>query len=462
MAVHIIYITILFALVIFITIYYTRSKKASMLQQKTLKEEITFLNEELDRFTSKNNTSYNQPNEELTKVKGKVAHKKFNLATVLFSDIEGFTKLAEKVNSEVLIDMLDDFFFHFDSVVEKYNIEKIKTIGDAYMCAGGIPIKNRTNPIDVIMAALEMQTYMKKIQLKNTDSTNNPPWKIRIGIHTGPVITGVVGHKKVSYDIWGDSVNVASRMESSGEADKINISETTYMLIKDFFDCDPRGKIPVKYKGNLKMYFVKGLKPSMVDHETGLPNSLFHLNMQILRLDDIEEITFVKLNKSLPKELLFHDLSFFLSFYTEVEVIARGEQVSLEQLLVIRTTALIYNLGFTESYQNSIEASKKVAKQELSTYHYSQKQIEKVIYLLSIMKFDEIPTCIEGKILFDAYFSFISKINSSNLTARLKSEIAGKQDIEHNEQWWKEKFDFIEKNNFLTETARVLTQQNIE
>ncbi len=158
--------------------------------------------------------------------KGKATKIKYNFVTVLFSDIQGFTKIAEEMNPEVLIDELDKFFFYFDSVVEKFGIEKIKTIGDAYMCAGGIPEKNRTNPVEVILAALEMKAYMAGLK-KSSETEGMKYWDIRIGIHTGTVVAGVVGQKKLSYDIWGDTVNTASRMESSGDAGKINISGTT-------------------------------------------------------------------------------------------------------------------------------------------------------------------------------------------------------------------------------------------
>ena len=191
---------------------------------------------------------------EQLKSKGKAKWDKYERATVLFSDIQGFTQIAEEMNPEALIDELDKFFFHFDSVVEKYNIEKIKTIGDAYMAAGGIPEKNSTNPVEVVLAALEMLSYMQHLK-----SSKAKIWDLRIGIHSGPVIAGIVGHKKLSYDIWGDTVNTASRMESSGIAGKVNISGNTYSMVKDYFICEYRGKLPVKYKGNIDMYFVKGL-----------------------------------------------------------------------------------------------------------------------------------------------------------------------------------------------------------
>jgi class 3 adenylate cyclase len=128
--------------------------------------------------------------------KGKASKMKYNFVTVLFSDIQGFTRIAEEMNPEVLIDELDKFFFHFDSVVEQYNIEKIKTIGDAYMCAGGIPEKNRTNPVEVVAAAFEMQQYMARLK-KEAEKEGRNFWDIRIGVHTGTVVAGVVGHKKL-------------------------------------------------------------------------------------------------------------------------------------------------------------------------------------------------------------------------------------------------------------------------
>ena len=201
--------------------------------------------------------------------KGKASKVKYDFVTVMFADIHGFTKIAEVMDTEALIDELDKFFSAFDSVVEKYGIEKIKTIGDAYMCAGGIPENDRANPIMIILAGLEMMDYMRR---RNSEGIKL--WDIKIGIHTGSVIAGVVGQKKLSYDIWGDTVNTANHIESSGEAEKINISGTTYEFVKDFFDCSFRGKIPVKYKGELEMYFVTGIKPELCD-SNGIPNHKF-------------------------------------------------------------------------------------------------------------------------------------------------------------------------------------------
>lgn len=191
------------------------------------------------------------------KAKGSAAAKQFDKVTVMFTDFKGFTQISEKLTPSELVAEIHTCFKAFDNIITKYNIEKIKTIGDAYMCAGGVPVANKTNPDDVIKAAIEIQQFMQQ-HLKQRKNENKEPFEIRIGIHTGPVVAGIVGVKKFAYDIWGDTVNIASRMESSSEAGKINISGSTHELVKDKFNCTHRGKIQAKKKGEVDMYFVEG------------------------------------------------------------------------------------------------------------------------------------------------------------------------------------------------------------
>ncbi len=193
------------------------------------------------------------------KEKGSVDAKFFDQVTVMFTDFEAFTKLSEKLSPKQLVSEIDYCFKAFDNIITKHNIEKIKTIGDSYMCVGGLPVENSTNAIDIVTAALEIQEFMQN-HIIERQKVLNEIVEIRIGIHSGSVVAGIVGIKKFAYDIWGDTVNIASRMEASGLANKVNISKSTYELVKDNFDCIYRGKIEAKNKGLFDMYFVERLK----------------------------------------------------------------------------------------------------------------------------------------------------------------------------------------------------------
>jgi class 3 adenylate cyclase len=188
------------------------------------------------------------------KLHGRVEAVKFDKVTVLFSDFVSFSRVAEAVEPVQLVRSIDYYFRAFDDITTRYGLEKIKTVGDAYMCACGLPTANPTHATNVIRAARDMIAFVEK-ELHNTDDINH--FEIRIGVHTGPVVAGIVGIKKWQYDIWGDTVNIASRMESNSEPGRVNISETTYQEIRDQFTCTYRGEIEVKNHGALKMYFLQ-------------------------------------------------------------------------------------------------------------------------------------------------------------------------------------------------------------
>lgn len=185
----------------------------------------------------------------------KTQARSYDLSTVLFADIKGFTGISATLKPSVLIQELDYIFGAFDDIIQKHNIEKIKVIGDCFMCVGGIPNANTTNPEDVVYAAIEMQEFMHRMKEERI-KTKGQVYEVRIGINTGPIVAGVIGSKKFAYDVWGNTVNLASRLEAACEAGKINISAYTYELVKDKFACVYRGKIDVKGKTGLDMYFV--------------------------------------------------------------------------------------------------------------------------------------------------------------------------------------------------------------
>ncbi len=227
------------------------------LQKEEIEIQKTLLEQEKDNA---NNLLLNilpyEIAEEL-KLKGKALARKHHDVGVLFSDFKDFTLVSDKLDPQIIVSELDLCFKAFDDIIEKYGLEKIKTIGDSYMCAGGLPAPDKFCAHKLTMAALDMQNFLLMHKEKNPDYHLS---KLRIGIHIGPVIAGVVGKLKFAYDIWGDTVNTASRLESNSEPGKINVSREIYQLVNDDFNCTYRGKLPVKGKGEMGMYFIEGPK----------------------------------------------------------------------------------------------------------------------------------------------------------------------------------------------------------
>jgi class 3 adenylate cyclase len=391
--------------------------------------------------------------------KGKATKMKYNFVTVLFSDIQGFTQIAEEMNPEVLIDELDKFFFHFDSVVEKYRIEKIKTIGDAYMCAGGIPEKNRTNPVEVILAALEMQTYMKKIK-ESAELAGIKFWDIRIGIHTGTVIAGVVGQKKLSYDIWGDTVNTASRMESSGEAGKINISGTTYEFVKEYFICEYRGRMPVKYKGELDMYFVKGIVAGLCD-ENGTPNRNFILKIQMIKLQDIEEMINKLYSEEASPNLYFHNPAHLRNLCSQVDLLTKAENLPDDVYINLKLASIFLLTGFAADYDKPEDASFNLLEDVLPRYGFNRENIESAENLIR-NSFNDHPESLSDKILHDARYDYLGRVDYITLTDKLFRERIEYGKVTDNKTWYDIQKKLLYDHEFLTSTGKLLRSVSME
>ena len=195
---------------------------------------------------------------------------------IMFADFEGFSRLTEQIEPKSLIEQLDQFFSAFDAIAERHRLEKLKTIGDAYMCVGGLPEPNRTHDVDTCLAALSMIEFMRRTNLQR-DKLHLPRWDLRIGIHSGPVMAGVVGKSKFIYDVWGDAVNIAARLEAAGGTGRINVSDTMHRRVRPLMEFEPRGAVEVKNKAPISMHFLTRIKAEFSRDAEGLrPNEAFH------------------------------------------------------------------------------------------------------------------------------------------------------------------------------------------
>jgi adenylate cyclase len=385
---------------------------------------------------------------------------KFNMATVLFADIIGFSRVAEGIDSSSVMDELDEILIEFESTVTKYKIEKIKTIGDTYMCAGGIPVKNITNPVDVVMAALEMRTFLEKFELKRL-ITETRRWDLKTGIHTGPVTAGISGRKKINYDIKGDTVNIASRVEAVSENGMILISVMTYELVKEFFDCEYFGKLPVKYKDDLQMYKVKGLKSGFSVNSDGVtPNESFRIKFGLIQFTDIQEIILDKLEMDLPGYLFYHNVKHTVDVVTEVELIGWAEGCSDEEILILKTAGLFHDVGHVIAYDNHEFYGTQIAREILPQYNYSPEQIEKICELIISTKLPPMPKNLLENIICDADLDYLGRSDFIPVSNTLYEELKAQNKMNSLNDWNKIQVKFISGHQYFTETARKLREVN--
>lgn len=387
------------------------------------------------------------------RLRGKAMTSKFELVSVMFMDIQGFTDISERVDPDFLVKSLDKFFLAVDRIVSKYNIEKIKTIGDGYMCAGGIPVKNRTNPIEVVLAALEVQQFIHEIDM-DYKSFEGIPWGLRIGIHTGPVIAGVIGDKRLSYDIWGVTVNSASRMESNGVAGEVMLSQVTNDLIKSYFETEYHGSLTLRSGKITDMYKVKGLKTAFRNGPSPFNyNQLLRFEMAELRYLDLYEWAITKLEKELDQNLLYHNVLHTVDVVSAARRLCREEQLDAESDLLVRTAALLHDIGFTVDYDNHEFHSVKIAKETLPGYHYNLAQIEKVCELIMATRYPPNPTNHLEEIICDADLDYLGRRDFVNGSKNLFMELYQRKKIKSVDEWIKAQISFIETHTYFTKSA---------
>lgn len=387
----------------------------------------------------------------------------FKQVSVMFTDFFGFTKSAEKIEPIDLIDRLDMFFSGFDEIIEKWGVEKIKTVGDAYLCAGGMPIRSRENPINTVLAGLEIQQFMRNKALDD-EKAGIQPWSLRIGINTGEVVAGVIGKKRYAYDIWGSTVNLAQRMEVNCKPGAVNISESTYEIIEPYFVCAPRGKVMAKNSGLVNMYFVERIKPELSKDNDGiLPNDKFwqivHLHLfSSINYRNAERFIHSLLAKKLPKNLHYHSIFHTQDVTAAAERIALREGITDEDLFLLKSAASYHDAGFIDQYENNEPIGIELAKEHLPKFGYSKKQIDQIEALIQVTKIPHQPKNKIEEVMCDADLDYLGRDDFWEISEKLRRELREHGKINSNRKWDEIQVAFFEKHRYFTETSINLRQ----
>jgi len=390
--------------------------------------------------------------------KGKSKARYYKRVTVMFTDFVGFSKIAENMKPQDLVRQLDSYFTNFDKIISKFDLEKIKTIGDAYMCAGGVPIRNKSNAIEVVLAALAIQEFMADYNGKQEEK-GKESWNIRIGINTGEVTAGVIGQKRFAYDIWGSTVNQAQRMEMHGEPNTVNVSGNTYEIIAPYFLCTYRGKIQTKHNGTLDMYFVEGIKPELsIDGAGKKPNKKF---WQIVDLHIYSSINYMKaerhimrvLEDKLSDKLYYHSIKHTKDVTEAAERIALMEGITDEDLFLLKSAASYHDAGFVEKYNQNEEIGMRMARETLPKYGYTQAQIDVIDGLIKATEIPQSPKTLLEQIMCDADLDYLGRDDFHEIADLLRRELREHGLINSDRLWDEIQVKFLTQHTYFTKSA---------
>lgn len=384
--------------------------------------------------------------------------------TVLYAIFDGYKDIKEGEHAQQMYDVLDEIFMRFDQILERHKLERIRSIGDHYVCAGGIAEKKATNPIDICLAALQMHLYFDELADKYK-AQGKEFWTCRIGIHSGNGL--VESHqgskkKKTSYVLSGEVLNTAPRITNICEPGEIFLSDYTYEIIKSFFQCEYSGELPAKYRGNLALYKLNRIKKQYSeDRKTGAyPNDQFILKYHLKEFNDLEDKVLNFLQEKLPEHLYYHDYRHTIDVVNQAELIGYGEGVSDEQILLLKTAALFHDTGHTISSPGHEELSCDIAREWLRDYNYSDSQIEQICDVIMATKMPPNPKTLLQRIICDSDLDYLGRTDFIPTSNALFKELEAQGIMSDINEWNKLQVKFLSDHQFYTKTSVRLREVN--
>ena len=390
---------------------------------------------------------------------GKFSPKKIENGVVLFTDFVNFSSKTRKIDPLQLLKKLEYYFTHFDEIIGRSNLEKIKTIGDSYMAIGGVTEKNDEPAIRACLAALEIRNFMNN-EKAVSEAMNVDFWEIRIGINMGPLIAGIIGEKKFSFDVWGETVNIASRAELSAIPNSINVTEAMSEKLAPYFEIHSRGKIDVKNRGeDIEMFLIGQIKNEFSLYNEGKIANGELRNLCMLSNVDSSRMRKEILNKlkaSLPEEIVYHDLSHTLDVEKAALRLAKLEGLNEEETLILRTAVLYHDAGYIISNIENEKYAINLAIKTLPKYGFNSEQIDQIVEIIKATQHsNSVPVTLLEKIMCDADHDYFGRADYYTVAQKLRIELENYGTIMTNKEWVRFQINYLENVHvFYTETAK--------
>ncbi len=383
--------------------------------------------------------------------------KRLRMVSVLYVSVKGFDRLYKMKNPGRIIDLLDELYLALEDIAFVNNVVKIKSIGDVMLFAAGLTGENRTNPIDIVNVAIEMQRAANALKTQDGE----PFWSLKMGIHTGPVMAIPSGIKNSPYNLSGESINIACRIGDASPDSTISASVMTYELIKEFFQTELIGRMPVKYKGDLGMFKINGiLKDLQMTDNQYIPNQTYKTRYGLMKFMDIQEELLDYLEQKLPDDLFYHNIKHTIDVITEVELIGWAEGVSEENILLLKLAALFHDAGHVISYKDHEHYGTIMARQKLANHNFDYEQIETVCRLIMATKMPPKPKDLLEQIICDSDLDYLGRADFIPVSKTLYQELRERNLIGTWEEWNKLQLKFISKHQYFTSTAIGIREVN--
>lgn len=389
---------------------------------------------------------------------GKFSPKRVQNGVVLFTDFVDFSSKAKNISPLGLIKRLEHYFTKFDSIIEKYDLEKIKTIGDAYMALAGVTEDEPRPAIRACLAAIEIRDFMRN-ERDIAIALRQDFWEIRIGLHMGPLVAGIIGSTKFSFDVWGDTVNIASRAEEVTKSGNITITSNIADGIGSYFETIPRGKIDIhKRGGSIEMFYLSKIKDQHSMDGNGLfPSSKLRTvcGLDSMDFDQMRDTILTRLRSLLPETVVYHDVSHTINVEKAAMRYAKLEGVDSVSILLIRTAVMFHDAGFIYRNRHNEDFAINMAKSMLPAFGYTEIQIEIITKIIESTKSSVEPRNLLEEIMCDADHDYLGRPDYYAIANKLRQEYENEDRIMAEKEWIQFQLEFLENTHrFYTETAQ--------